>query len=61
MAWKQAGQKKVNDEHCQERTLYIGQRVMVKNYRAGARRLPGMAIEKMPHFSYLIKVGESQL
>ena len=35
--WKQAGQKKAHDEHCRERTLFIGRRVMTKNYRAGPR------------------------
>ena len=45
--WKQAGQKKAHDEHCRERTLFIGQRVMAKNYRAG----PGWRLLKeMDHF-----------
>ena len=61
VAWKQAGQKKAHDEHCRERTLFIGQRVMAKNYRAGAGWLPGTVIERNRPLSYLIKVSRGQL
>ena len=61
VAWKQAGQKKTHDEHCREQTLFIGQRVMAKNYRAGPGWLPGTVIERNGPLPYLIKVSGGQL
>ena len=57
VAWKQAGQKKVHDEHCREQTLFIGQKVMVKNYRARPGWLPSTVTERNGLLSYLIKVS----
>ena len=37
---KQAEQKKAHDEHSRERTLFIGQRVMARNYKAGPVWIP---------------------
>ena len=61
VTWKQAGQKKAHDEHCRERTLFIGQRVMAKNYRAGPGWLSDTVIERNGPLLYLIKVSGGQL
>ena len=42
---KQAEQKKAHDEHSREQALFIGQRVMARNYRAGPVWIPGTTVE----------------
>ena len=49
----QAGQKKSQDEHSRERTFFIGQRVMARNYRAGSVWMPGTVVERNGPLSYL--------
>ena len=58
---KQAEQKKAHDEHSCERTLFIGQRVMARNYRAGPVWIPGTVVKQNGPLSYLVKANGGQL
>ena len=42
---KHAEQKKAHDEHSREQALFIRQRVMARNYRAGPVWIPGTTVE----------------
>ena len=47
----------MHDQHCLERELFIGQKVMVKNLRLqGQAWVPGVVAEELDPLTYLIQV-----
>ena len=58
---KQADQKISHDQHCRNRELMIGQRVMVCNLRPGPTWIPGTIIERSGPLSYVVQVKGEQV
>ena len=58
---KQAQQKLYHDQHSAGRELFIGQRVMVRNFRAGDKWVPGTIMERTGPLSYLVQVTGGQM
>ena len=52
---------KHHDSHAQARDLTIGQRVMVRNFRAGPHRIPGTIVKQNDPLTYLVKVRENNV
>ena len=46
---KQENQMKHHDPHARARDLTVGQRVMVRNFRAGPRWISGTVVNRMVH------------
>ena len=61
VAAKQAQQKFYHDQHSAGRELFIGQRVMVRNLRAGDKWVPGTIMERTGPLSYLVQVAGGQM
>ena len=61
VASKQTDQKISHDQHCQNRELMIGQRVMVHNLRPGHTWIPGKIIERSGPLSYVVQMKGEQL
>ena len=61
VANKQARQKLQHDRHAWKRDLFIGQRVMARNFRPGTVWVPGTITERTGPVSYLIQVSTGQL
>ena len=59
MTEKQAEQKAQHDSHAKPREVLPGQRVMVRNIRAGQAWLPGTVIERTEPLSYMCKLVKS--
>ena len=53
---EQAQQKLYHDQHSAGRELFIGQRVMVRNFCAGDKWVPGTIMERTGPLSYLVQV-----
>ena len=58
---KQENQMKHHDSHARARDLTIGQRVMVRNFRAGPHWIPGTVVKQNGPLTYLVKVRENQV
>ena len=54
---KQTQQKFYYDQHSAGRELFIGQRIMVTNLRAGDKWIPGIIMERTGLLSYLVQVA----
>jgi len=52
----QAQQKSKHDQHARYRDMHIGQKVMVKNMRAGPTWIPGEIIQQLGPVTYLVDV-----
>ena len=57
VAFKQAQQKWCRDQHSQGRALFVGQRVMVRNFLQGLRWIPGTIVERKGPLSYLVQIS----
>ena len=55
----QAKQKALHDLHSKEREFTLGQLVLAKNFRQGAKWLPGKIIERLGLLTYLVQVKEN--
>ena len=52
---KQVAQKWQHDQHCWERELFIGQKVMAKNLKLqGPTWVPGVVVERLGRSPYLL-------
>ena len=60
-AKKQENQMKHHDPHARARDLTVGQRVMVRNFRAGPLWIPGTVVKQNGPLTYLVKVKEDQV
>ena len=58
---KQAQQKLYHDQYSAGRELFIGQRLMVRNFRAGDKWIPATIMERTGPSSYLVQVTGEQL
>ena len=58
---KQALQKDCQDRHSQDRSWYVGERVMVRNVRPGMDWIPGVILERLGPVTYLVDVKNSQI
>ena len=58
---KQGLQKDHKDQHCRDRSWYVGERVMVRNLRPGSDWIPGVVVEILGPVTYLIDVGRDQI
>ena len=58
---KQAHQKLYHDQHSAGRQLFIGQRVMVRNFCAGDKWIAGTIMERTGPLSYLVQVTGGQM
>ena len=57
---QQAAQKSQHDQHSRTRELYVGQRVLARNYRPGEDWIPGTVIERRGPHSYAVQVSNGQ-
>ena len=58
---KQGLQKDHKDQHCRDRSWYVGERVMVRNLRPGSDWIPGVVVEILGPVTYLVDVGRDQI
>jgi len=60
---KQALQKDYQDLHVRDRSWYVGERVMVQNFRpgSGAAWIPGVVMERLGPVTYLVDVNNDQI
>ena len=54
---KQSEQKAYHDQHSRERSISLGQSVMVLNLRPGPKWLPGEVINKLGPLTFLVKLS----
>ena len=58
---KQAQQKLYHDQQSAGRELFIGQRVMVRNFRVADKWVPGTIMERTGPLPYLVQVTGGQM
>ena len=61
VASKQTQQKLYHDKHNGGRELFIGQRIMVRNWHAGDKWIPETIMETTCPLSYLVQVAGGQM
>ena len=58
---RQSLQKGHQDQHCHDRSWYVGEHVMVRNLRPGLAWIPGVVVERLGPVTYLVDVGHDQI
>ena len=61
VAASQAQQKQHHDQHAHPRNLFVGQRVLVRNFRPGPTWLPGTVVNCNGPLSYQVKVSGDRI
>ena len=61
VAISQAQRKQQHDQHAQPRDLFVGQRVLVCNFRPGPTWVPGTIIKCNGPLSYQVKVSDDRI
>ena len=58
---KQGLQKDHRDQHCRDRSWYVGESVMVRNLRPGLDWIRGVVVERLGPVTYLVDVGQNRI